>query len=101
MCAGLALWGQGRSLQETFERGQLKTEEEEKRLPNGKLMSEEILKAEHASNIKDAARLKELATALDAELKKSEHFVLSVKTLKDLDEMEKLVKRVRGRMRKN
>jgi len=76
-------------------------EPEEKRLPNGKLQMDEVLKAEHAANLKDLAELQRLAAGIEAELKKNDRHVLSVKVLKELEEMEKMVKRVRGRMKRN
>ena len=69
------------------------------RLPNGKLQRDEILKAEHAQNIKDAAQLSELAQELQQDLEKNDRFVLSISTLKKTDEIEKLVKKIRSRLR--
>lgn len=74
-------------------------DEPEIRLPNGKLQRDEILKAEHAENLKDAAQLVELAEQLKADLEKNDRFVLSISTLKKTDEIEKLVKKIRSRMR--
>ena len=68
-------------------------------LPNGKSQREEILKAERLQNIKDAAQLVDLAKELQQELEKNESYVLSMATLKKTDEIEKLAKRIRGRLR--
>lgn len=73
----------------------------ETRLPNGKLQSDEILKSEHQANIKDAAELAELAEQLKIELEKNDRFVLSMATIKKTDDIEKLAKRIRARMRRN
>jgi hypothetical protein len=70
------------------------------RLPNGKLQRDEILKAEYAQNLKDARELSELARTFELDLEKSDRFVLSLSLLKRLDEMEKLTKRIRGRMKR-
>ncbi len=70
------------------------------RLPNGKLQRDEILKAEYEQNLKDARELTELARKFELDLEKSDRFVLSLTLLKKLDEMEKLTKRIRGRMKK-
>ncbi len=70
------------------------------RMPNGSLQSEEILKAEHASSLKDSQRLKQLSEELSADLEKNNRHVVSMQTLKKLDEMEKLVKRIRARMKR-
>jgi cell division septation protein DedD len=70
-------------------------------LPNGKSQRAEILKAEREKNIKDAAQLVDLAKELQQDIEKNESYVLSLTTLKKTDEIEKLVKRIRGRVRHN
>jgi hypothetical protein len=69
------------------------------RLPNGKSQKDAILKAEYEQNLKDAARLVELSGELKQDLEKGNRFVLSLATLKKTDEIEKLVKKIRSRMR--
>ena len=69
------------------------------RLPNGKLQRDEILKAEHQENLKDAARLVDLAQDLKESLEKDDRYVLSLATLKKTDEIEKLAKKIRSRLR--
>jgi cell division septation protein DedD len=71
------------------------------RLPNGKMQRDEILKAEHEQNLKDAARLADLAEQLKRELEKNDRYILSVSSLKKTDEIEKLVKKIRSRLRRN
>jgi hypothetical protein len=68
-------------------------------LPNGKSQREEILKAEREQNMKDAAQLVDLAKDLQTEIEKNESYVLPVSALKKTDEIEKLAKRIRGRLR--
>ena len=69
------------------------------RLPNGKLQRDEILKAEHQENLKDAAKLADLAQELKESLERDDRYVLSLATLKKTDEIEKLVKKIRTRLR--
>ena len=71
------------------------------KLPNGKSQRDEILKAEHEQNLKDAAELAQLAEQLKIDLEKNDRFVLSMATLKKTDEIEKLAKRIRARLRHN
>jgi cell division protein ZapA (FtsZ GTPase activity inhibitor) len=71
------------------------------RLPNGKMQSEEILKAEHEQNLKDAARLVEMTEELKQDLEKNDRHVLSMATLKKTDEIEKLVRKIRSRLRRH
>ena len=68
-------------------------------LPNGKSQKDEILKAEHQQNLKDAAELADLAEQLKADLEKNDRYVLSMATLKKTDEIEKLVRKIRSRLR--
>ena len=70
------------------------------RLPSGKLQSDEILKAEHEANIKDAAQLAALAAEVKEDIEKSDRFVVSMATIKKTDEIEKLAKRIRSRLRR-
>jgi len=74
-------------------------QEEDTTLPNGKSQKDEILKAEHQQNLKDAADLAALVEQLRADLEKNDRYVLSMSTLKKTDDIEKLVKRIRARLR--
>ncbi len=74
--------------------------EKDLKLPNGKSQKDEILKADRERNIEDARALAKLTEALSADIEKNDRFVLSIPTLKKLDEAEKLVKRIRGRMKR-
>ena len=76
-------------------------EEEDVILPNGKSQKEEILKSEHQQNLKDAAELADLAEQLKIELEKNDRYILSMATLKKTDDIEKLAKRIRTRLRHN
>jgi hypothetical protein len=71
------------------------------RLPNGRMQRDEILKAEREQNLKDAAQLANLAEQLKQDLEKNDRFVLSISTLKKTDEIEKLAKKIRSRLRHN
>jgi len=78
-----------------------RSDQDDVKLPSGKLQRDEILKAEHEQNIKDAAQLADLARELQEDLEKNDRFVLSLSTLKKTDEIEKLVKRIRSRLKRN
>jgi hypothetical protein len=69
-------------------------------LPNGKSMPEEILKQDHKKNLADAATMAKLAEEVSEDLEKDDRFVYSLKTMKKLDEIEKLTKAIRGRLKK-
>jgi|SRR5690349_1114262 hypothetical protein len=70
------------------------------RMPNGKLQQDEILKADHEKSVKDAAQLIELAEGLKAELEKDDTHVLSISSLKKTEEIEKIAKRIRSRLKR-
>ncbi len=65
-----------------------------------KSQREEILKLDHKKNLEDAARLLELAQGLKSELEKSDRNVLPVSSLRKAEEIEKLARSIRGRLRK-
>jgi hypothetical protein len=73
-------------------------EQEERRLPNGKLQSEAILKANYEENLKDLEKLRKTAEGVEEEMRKTKGQVLSMKVMKELEEVEKLARRIRGRM---
>lgn len=81
-------------------RAQEPLEEPEIRLPGGKLQRDELLRRDHEDNLKDAARLVDLAQSLKAELEKSGPRILSVRAVKTTEEIERLSKRIRSRMRR-
>lgn len=68
-------------------------------LPNGKSQMDEILKAEREQNIKDAAKLAELADELKEAIEKEDRFVFSLNTVKMTEDIEKLARKIRTRMR--
>ena len=75
-------------------------EEREERLPGQKSQKEELLKLDHKKNLEDAARLLELAQDLKSELDKSDRNVLPVSSLRKAEQIEKLARNLRSRLRK-
>ena len=72
----------------------------ENRLPSGKLQSDVILKADYEQNVKDARELTSLSKAIELDFDRNDQYVLSLNTLKKLDDIEKITKRIRGRIRR-
>jgi hypothetical protein len=68
------------------------------KLPNGKSQRDEILKAEHQQNLKDAAQLVDLAQQLQESLEKGDRYVLSISDLKRTEDIEKLAKKIHSRL---
>ncbi len=71
--------------------------EKPRRLPDGTLQSEAILKEEQKKLLADAGKLIEMSREIEAELEKNQHHVLSVGMIKKLEEIEKLARRMRSR----
>ncbi len=75
-------------------------DERNTRLPSGKNQRDEILKADYEKSLEDAAQLLKLAEELKIDLEKSDRYVLSIGTMKKTEEIEKLAKRIRSRMKR-
>jgi hypothetical protein len=76
------------------------TAPEDIRLPSGKMQREEILKADYQKSLEDARALSKLADELKADLEKNDYNVLSLATLKKVDEIDKLAKRIHDRLKR-
>jgi ATP-dependent helicase/DNAse subunit B len=72
----------------------------EVRLPNGRLQKNEILKADHAKNLDDARDLTKLAEELKVQLEKNTEYVFSIAALKKTEEIEKVARRIRSRLKR-
>ncbi len=70
------------------------------KLPNGKSQQEEILKADYQKTLQDAAELVKLAEQLQDDLIKEDRHVLSLASLKRTEDIEKLARKIRTRLRK-
>ena len=68
------------------------------RLPNGRLQRDEILRNDHEHNLTDAAELVRLASEVQEDTEKNDRYVVSVKTLKKLDDIGKLSRNIHGRL---
>ena len=59
-----------------------------------------ILKEDHKKSLEDAAALMKLSEELRMELEKNDKNILSLAAIKKTEEIEKLAKRIRGRMKR-
>jgi hypothetical protein len=73
---------------------------EDVRLPSGKLQREEILKADYQKSLEDARMLSKLADQLKVDLERNDYNVLSLATLKKVDEIDKLAKHIHDRLKR-
>jgi hypothetical protein len=75
-------------------------EQQHGKLPDGRSQTEAILKSDYEQTLKDATELLRLSEELKADIEKNDRHVLSIATLKKTDDIEKLVKRIRSRMKR-
>jgi hypothetical protein len=84
----------------TAQRAQHRLPGQESTEPEVKVSTEEILKQDQKESLKDAAELVRLAEEIKTDLEKNDRHVLSVATLKKTEEIEKVARRLRGRLKK-
>ena len=72
---------------------------EDAKLPNGKSQKDAIAEREHAQALKDSGHMVELAQQIKDELEKAGNFVVPLSTVKKTEEIERLAKRIRGRLK--
>jgi hypothetical protein len=70
------------------------------KLPNGKSQQEEILKADYQKTLQDASDLVRLAEQLQDDLIKEDRHVLSIASLKKAEDIEKLARKIRTRLKR-
>jgi hypothetical protein len=70
------------------------------RLPNGKSRQEELVKIDYKKNLADATELARLAEEVKADLEKDDKYIVSIKMLKKTEDIEKLAKNIRGRLKR-
>lgn len=73
--------------------------EEDRKLPNGKSQKDAIAKDEHEKALKDADDLVAMAEQLRDEIKRAGDFVVPVGSVKKTEEIEKLARKIRGRLK--
>jgi hypothetical protein len=61
---------------------------------------EALIKNDHKRNVEDAGALLKLAEELKADLDKDDAHVVSVRSIKQTEEMEKLCKSIRARLKR-
>ena len=83
--------------------GQMRRETEPppRTLPGGRNQTEEIVKAEHQKSLQDAVELVRLSRQLRMELERNGRHIVSVSSIKKTEEIEKLARRIRSRLKRN
>jgi hypothetical protein len=72
---------------------------EDEKLPNGKSQKDAIAKEEHEQALKEANDLVAIAEQLKDELQKAGDYVVPFSSVKKTEEIEKLARRIRGRLK--
>jgi len=67
--------------------------------PNAPASPAKLLKYQHEETLKDIDKLVKLATEVQEEVEKAGENVLPLNTLKKLEEVERLSKKIRGRLK--
>lgn len=70
------------------------------KLPSGKTQRDEIAKADYKKNLEDAATLAQLSAEVHDELDKAGSGIVPLKALKKLDDIEKLTRGIRARLKR-
>jgi len=70
------------------------------RLPNGKSQREMIVKDDYKKNLEESTELAKLAEDLKADLENSDKYIVSVKTMKKTEDIEKLARSIRNRLKR-
>jgi hypothetical protein len=73
-------------------------QDDEKRMPDGKSQNNAIAKQEHEAALKDADQLIALAKQLKDQLVKAGNYVVPVGCVKKTEDIEKLARKIRGRL---
>lgn len=71
----------------------------EKPFPSTPKQLEDILKANHKRNLKDLEQIARLVEQVQGDAQKNAHYVISLQSLKNLEQIEKLSRAIRGRMK--
>ncbi|MFL6354002.1 MAG: hypothetical protein ACJ74Z_19425 [Bryobacteraceae bacterium] len=71
----------------------------DRKLPNGKSQNDAIAKQNHEQALKDANDLIAVAGQLRDELQKAGNYVVPISSVKKTEEIEKLARRIRGRLK--
>jgi hypothetical protein len=74
-------------------------ESQERRLPDGRSQNDAIAKQRHEEALKDARQLVTLAEQVRDEVEKAGRFVVPITTIKKTEEIEKLARKIRGRLK--
>ncbi len=73
--------------------------DEDLKLPNGKSQKDAVAKQAHEDALKEVESLIHLAEDLRDELKRSSQYVVAVSSVRKTEEIEKLARHIRGKLK--
>jgi|SRR5579872_26260 len=76
------------------------SDDSDPKLPDGRSQKNAIAKEDYQHSLDDAKELVKLAESLQEELEKNDQYVVSVTTLRKTEDIEKLAKKIRSRLRR-
>lgn len=85
--------------EERRHRPPLPGDEPDPKLPNGKSQKDAIAEQQHNDALKAANEMADLAQQVKGELQKAGNFVVPVSTIKKTEEIEKLARKIRGKLK--
>ncbi len=74
-------------------------EDNDEKLPNGKSQKNELARLSYEQSLKDVDAMVEAAQSLRDDLKKSGTYTVSVASLRKTEEIEKLARKIRSRLK--
>ena len=99
LLAAATLLGQAQDQQQERRLPLPPSPDEDVKLPNGKSQKDAIAKEDHQQAMKDVNELISIAEQLRDELQKSGEHVVSVSSVKKTEEIERLARKIRGRLK--
>jgi hypothetical protein len=71
-----------------------------RRMPDGRTQAEHVLEHDHKKSRQDVKKLVAMAEELQVEIEKNDYHVLSLSAVKKAEEIEKLAKKIKNRLKR-
>ncbi|MGA3024440.1 MAG: hypothetical protein ABSF98_06705 [Bryobacteraceae bacterium] len=95
----LLLWRLTAQIPRPLHQGPTPGEDEDAKLPDGRSQKDAQAKAAYTGSLEDTKKLIAAAEELKAELEKNSRYVVSLAAIRKTEEIEKLARRIRGRLK--
>jgi len=71
-----------------------------RRMPDGRTQAEHVLQDDHKKATEDVRKLVAMAEELQDEIEKNDYHVLSISAIKKAEQIEKLAKKIKNRLKR-